>query len=59
MSKLTTEEKDFFIFTVNIVFNILNRAIKHKNVSLANSSLNAINKTINFLNEAEQEENKN
>lgn len=59
---MNKEEKEFFIDllinSANSAFIALNRAIKYKNALLANVSLDAINKTINFINKVEQEENK-
>jgi hypothetical protein len=53
------EEKEILIYAVNIAFDVLNRAVKNKNASLANASLDAINETIRFINKAKHEEVKN
>ena len=59
MNKLMPEEKEILIYAVNIAFDVLNRAVKSKNASLANASLDAINETIRFINKAKHEEVKN
>ena len=59
MNKLMPEEKEILICALKIAFNALKRAIKNKDVSLANASLDAIYGTIRLINKAKHEEVKN